>query len=236
MVNLQAMTKKKMKKSKIFMLFFSGVLGYFAFGLSSFAQAPTQDPATAAILEAVGNKYKAYKAVTFTFKRDLQDASGKSQEVMSGELTVSGPKFRLKAADQQVYCDGSTIWTYLIKEKEVTVNNYEPSDDEITPQEIYSLYKKGYKYALAGEVKDGKRVFQIIDLVPEDRKKEISKIRLVVLKKEKTIEKWTVFERGSNQKQVFKITSTIPNPTLPNGFFTFDKANADKGVKVVDMR
>ena len=201
-----------------------------------FGQVQTQDPATATILEAVSAKYKAYKAFTLNFSRDLQDASGKSQEVMKGELTVSGTKFRLKTPEQWVICDGTTIWTYLPKAKEVTINNYEPSDDEITPQEIYNLYKKGYKYALAGEVKDNKKVYQIIDLVPDDRKKEISKVRLVILKKEKSLEKWTIFERGTNQKQVFKIASTTPNPVLPAGFFSMDKSALGKEVKVVDMR
>lgn len=201
------------------------------------ALAQANDPAAEAILTKTSQKYRAYKSFKVVFTRSVEDASGKAKNGldMQGEVTISGNKFNLKTGDQVVYCNGTTLWTHIQDEKEVNVSDYEPSSDEISPGEIFMLYQKGYRYIMMGEQKSGKEVLQTIDLQPEDRTKEFFQIRLYIDKATNTIKRWIVFERGSNNRQIFTVKQFVPNVVTEPSLFAFDKAK-HPGVKVVDLR
>jgi outer membrane lipoprotein-sorting protein len=123
------------------------------------------------------------------------------------------------------------VWTFLKEENEVTVSNYEPDPEEITPSNIYSVYQKGYKYLLLEE----NATNQIIDLIPEDKTKKIFKIRLTIGKKEKAIKSWKMFEKSGN-RYVYNVVKFQPNPQgVDDKFFVFDKSKY-KDVSVVNLK
>ena len=64
-------------------------------------------------------------------------------------------------------------WSYLIAEKEVTINKADKKDNSFQnrPSAIFSMYKEGYKCRLIEDKPD----LAIIDLYPEDIKSEHSK-------------------------------------------------------------
>jgi outer membrane lipoprotein carrier protein len=204
-------------------------------GWLNIASAQANDPKAEAILDKVSQKYKNMSAFKAEYTRSIESNDGEVFASMDGEITVKGAKFNLKMDDQVIICNGNTIWAYMKDANEVNISDYQPGADEITPTEIYSIYKKGYRYALMSELKDGSQVVQTIDLEPENKKSEIGKIRLVINKADNTIKKWIVFERGSNNRQIFNINSFTPNVAVSDADFTFDKAK-HKGVRVVDLR
>ncbi|OON70147.1 LolA family protein [Hymenobacter sp. CRA2] len=193
-----------------------------------------QDPKAGKILDQMSAKYQGMKAFKASFTQTLENQTAKVKENMSGDIIVSGTKFRLKLNGQEVINDGKTMWTYMKSENEVNVSDYEPEDQDINPSQIYTLYKKGYKYAYAGETKEGGVACDVIELSPEDHNNQVYKVRLNVSKADKSVKSWKMFKKNGN-RYTFAIKKFEPNTPVDASTFTFDK-NKYKGVKVIDLR
>lgn len=194
-----------------------------------------QDPFAEKILDELGKRYKKLPGFRAEFTRESQNNTGETKGKSRGSILVSGSKYRLKTGSTTLFCDGKTVWTADAKVREISIADYDPEADDITPERIYTFYQKGYKYIFMGEVKKGNRILQTIDLEPENIQKEISKIRLFVDKKTLEIWKWIIFERGSNEREEFIVDKFIRLKTRPGKEIQFDKSEFP-GFKTVDLR
>jgi outer membrane lipoprotein carrier protein len=202
--------------------------------LSLSLSAQTSDPKAATILDEVSKKYKtvpAFKA-DFTILRESPN-SGKKAETETGNIKVKGTKYHIKLKEQEVYNNGTTVWTYLKADNEVTVSDYTPDDDDITPTKIYTMYKKGYKYVFVAEEKQAGQVYEVVDLIPDNKNQQVYKIKLNIDKKTKTLKSWKVFEKNGN-KYTYTVNNFVP-ASLDDKEFVFDQAKY-KGVEVNDLK
>ena len=196
--------------------------------------AAQQDPKAGKILDQMSAKYQALKAYNAIFTQTLESPGLKGKENISGDITVSGQKFRLKLSGQEVINNGTTMWTYLKNENEVNISDSDPEEQELSPSQIYTMYKKGYKYAYIEQVKDGGEACDVIELSPESRTADLFKVRLTVRQKDRSLKNWKMFKKNGN-RYTFTIKKFQPNPPVDANTFAFDKAKY-KGVKVVDLR
>lgn len=199
---------------------------------TSFAQ--VKDPKALEVLDKMSAKYKEMSGFKANFSYTLESPSSKINENYDGEITVKADKFRLKMGSQEIINNSTTVWTYLKESNEVNISNYEPEEGEINPTEIYSIYQKGFKYVKLDDMTEAGIVYEIIDLVPEDKDKPYFKIRLTINKKDKTLKGWKIFEKSGN-RYIYSIKTFSPNVTIDDKVFTFDKT-LYKGVQVVDLR
>lgn len=202
-------------------------------GLGSFQS--RQDPMASQILNAVGQRYKKLTGFKAVFSHESQTNSGQVKGTVTGNITVSGKKYRLQTGTSTLICDGKNVWSADSKVKEVNLSDYEPEPDDITPEKVYTFYQTGYKYMFMGEVKTKTGIWQTIDLEPENIQKEVSKIRLFVDKKTLAITKWIVFERGTNDREEFVITKFEALKQVNPADFTYSKSQFP-GYKLVDLR
>lgn len=193
-----------------------------------------QDPKAGKILDQMSAKYQSMKAFRASFTQTLENDAAKVKENLSGDITVSGQKFRLKMSGQEVINNGQTMWTYMKAENEVNISDADPEDQELAPSQIYTLYKKGYKYSYVQEAREGGELVDIIELSPEDRNNAVFKVRLKVSKVDKSVKSWQMFKKNGN-RYTFKINKFTPNVAVDATTFSFDK-NKYKGVKVIDLR
>lgn len=196
----------------------------------SFAQAQN-DPKAGEILDAMSSRYKSIKGFKADFSYSMESPGSGIKENASGEITVKDNKFHLKLGGQEVINNGSTVWTYIKDANEVTITDYEPDADDITPSNIYTLYKKGYRYTLVA--KESTKTDDVIDLTPDNKNSQITKIRIIVNKKDKSIKSFKTFERNGN-KYNYVITKFVP-VAVDDKMFVFDKTKY-KGVKEEDLR
>lgn len=192
------------------------------------------DPKALETLEAMSKKYKtlgAFEAnISYTMTNDAENIS----EEFKGKITVKGDKFRLALPEQEVINNGTTLWTYLPDAKEVNIDNYDPSSEDINPSKIYEVYKKGFKYLYLKDETEGGVVCEVIDLVPEKKEAQYFKIRMNISKKDKSIQSWTMFDKGGNRYK-YTITKFTPNVKIDDSYFTFDPGKYP-GVEVIDLR
>lgn len=192
------------------------------------------DPKALQILDAMSKKYKAFKAFEANISQTLTNDVEKINEEFKGKITVKGDKFRLVMPEQEVINNGSTIWTYLPEAKEVNIDNYDPSGDDINPTKIYELYKKGFKYLYLQDKTEGGVLCEEIDLVPEKKDAQFFKIKMFINKKDKSIQSWTMFDKGGN-KYKYTISKFNPNVNPEDSFFSFDHKKYPN-VEVIDLR
>lgn len=194
-----------------------------------------QDPMAEKILREVGSRYKKLQGFQAEFSHESQTNQGETMASRNGNILVSGSRYRLKTGSSTLFCDGKTVWTADSKSKEVSIADYEPEPDDITPERVYTFYQKGYKYIFIGEVKVKGMVWQTIDLEPENIRKEVAKIRLFVDKKSLEIKKWIVFERGSNDREEFVVKKFNRLSRSPGKEIGFEKKDFP-GYRMVDLR
>ena len=207
----------------------------------TFAQ---KDVTAKAILSQVSQKYKGYDVVKADFDFTLDNQQAGIKETQSGTLitrskankfkvTIYSPGGKQDVA-QEIISDGKTQWTYLKKDNEVQVNNVDPSSEGLNPAQIFTIYEHGYKYIYNGDVKVNGKVYQEIDLTPEDAKKEFFKVRLQIDKVKKQIYSALIFDKNGNH-YIYTVKSLTPNIPVTDNTFSFDP-KAHKGVEVVDLK
>ena len=192
------------------------------------------DTKAKAILEAVSKKINSLKSLKANFALHLISANGKTNQTKKGSFFMKGKKYRLARGDQEIICDTKTGWTYVKAVNEVQVSSYNPDEQTISPDKLFTnFYDKEYKYRYAGTKKMGGKTVDVIELTPIGKDKQFSKVELAV-DKANTIVGGNVFEKNGNRFQ-YEISGFTPNANLTDAVFTFD-AKKYPGVEVVDLR
>ena len=187
------------------------------------------------ILDAVSAKFKTYKTVTAKFNLKIENASGKVEGSKTGTINMKGNKYRVSVTGQEIFFDGSNIWTYDKSSNEVEITKFDASANTITPQKLFTnFYDKDFLYKLNGEIKSGGKTFQEIELTPIDKSKTFFKVLLNIDKASQTIINTKVFEKNGN-KYTYSVSSMKPNSPIPDDVFVFNEKNYPK-VEVVDLR
>ena len=201
--------------------------------LSVSAQAPKgmgkSDPDAKKILDAVSTKFKTFKTVQGKFSLKIENAAGKVLGIKNGNVSMKGSKYRISVTGQEIFSDGSNIWTLDKASKEVTISKIDPSANSLTPQKLFTnFYDKDFLYKLNGTTKSVSE----IELTPIDKTKPFFKILLYVNKN--SISTTKLFEKTGN-RYTYSTTSLIPNGNVPDATFVFDSKKYP-GVEVVDLR
>ena len=148
---------------------------------------------------------------------------------------MKGSKYRVSISGQEIYSDGSNIWTYDKSANEVQLTKFDASTNAITPQKMFTnFYDKDFLYKLNSETKQGGKTIQQVELTPVDKTKAFFKVLVDIDKNSKNIVSTTVYEKNGN-RYIYKVNSLKTNTDLPESLFVFD-AKKYPNVEVVDLR
>ncbi|MCK5468950.1 MAG: outer membrane lipoprotein carrier protein LolA [Cyclobacteriaceae bacterium] len=196
-----------------------------------------EDQKAKVILDKMSDKYQSIPSYKTNFIYRLHNKVEDIDEEFSGEIMVKGEKYVLLMSDQEIFNNGETIWTFLMDANEVNVDYYMPNEGDLSPNNIYSAYKKGYRYRWIEIKKVGSRTLDVVELQPEDPKdpdKIFFRIILNIDQDDNTIHSWEMYDRGGN---VFSYTISGFNPKFiaDDAFFEFNESEYPD-VEVVDLR
>jgi outer membrane lipoprotein-sorting protein len=204
------------------------------FGIVQQGQAQS-DPAAKQILDGVSAKFKSFNAVQSGFTLKVEDGKGKVQGEKSGIVFMKGGKYRVNISGQEIYSDGSTVWTYDKAANEVTITKMEGGQNSLTPQKLFTnFYDKDFLYKLNGEKKVGARQMQEIELTPTDKSKAFHKVYLLVDKAQKSIHSAKILEKNGNV-YTYTVSNFNGKAVIPDAQFVFDKKKYP-GVEEIDLR
>src|SRR6476661_2933218 len=82
----------------------------------------SSDPNAKKILDGVSAKFRTFKSVQAKFALKIENASGKNLGNKAGNVYMKGTKYRISVPGQEIFSDGSTVWTYEKASNEVTIS------------------------------------------------------------------------------------------------------------------
>ena len=129
------------------------------------------------LLDQVSAKVKSYENIVIDFKYSLSNPKEKINQESNGNVALKGNLYNLNFMGVTKIFDGKKIYTIVPEDEEITVENYNESDDKsITPNKMLTFFNSGYKYAwdILQNVKG--RKIQYVKLTPnsaKDTRKEI---------------------------------------------------------------
>jgi len=195
-----------------------------------------QDPKAREILDAMSNKYKSISSFQANLSYIMTNKTEGINESYKGKISVKGDMYRLEMQDQEIYNDGTTVWTYLpnLDEPEVTIDNNNPEGGDITPSSIFNIYKEGYKYLYLKSVTiDGKN-YDIVDLVPNDKNAQYFKVRIEIGVKDKLLRNFTLFDKEGSEYS-YLISNFKSDVNLADSYFKFDDSKLSED-QIIDIR
>ena len=199
--------------------------------------AAQQDPKAKEILDKLSVTTKSYKNFQIDFSFTLENKKNNVNQTNEGQVTLKGKSYRLHMPvfSMEVFCDGTTSWSYLTEAKECNIANVEEDmDGTLNPANIFTIYEKGFTFTYVAEENLTGKTVQVIDLFPVDKTKEFVRVRLYVDKAKSQIAKAQTFNKdGNTYTLVLKTMKT--NIELKDDYFKFDKSKYP-GVEINDMR
>ncbi|GAB1453169.1 hypothetical protein MASR2M47_32250 [Draconibacterium sp.] len=204
--------------------------------IAIFSQAQ-QDPKAKGILDEVSGKTKTFKTILADFSFSMENKAMSINEKNDGSIKLKGQKYivDLPGAGMKVYSDGKTNWTYMKQGNQVTISNIEDSGSELMdPSSLFSIYEKGFTSKFIAEKNiGGKSVYQI-DLFPDKKEFDVSKITIEIDKTTMMIKSAQLFDTDGNIYGIV-VKKMETNKEFPDGEFVFD-AKKFPDVEVIDLR
>lgn len=217
-------------------------LMYVFYALSYYVIAQTEaekDPKAKAILDKVSKTTKTYSTITADYVLTIYNKEKKKTDEQTGKIELKGDKFKLEITGNIIVSDGKTLWNYNKDAKEVSIKNYNSTDEKnetITPNNFFTIYEKGYKYKYDKKESVGKMSCDVINLYPaiQPEKKKFHTIKLYIDPSKKQIIQAKVLMKNG-EVYVYTVKKFSPNLPLSDNHFIFDT----KGLKpdqIVDER
>ena len=190
-----------------------------------------QDQVAKDVLDKLSATTKSYKNMTIGFDFILENTSQNIKETQKGILILEDDNFRLEMDAQTIINDGESQWVYLTDMNEAQIMEHDPEDDMMSPNKLFAIYEKGYKYTYVGaEAEKGKRL-QIIDLFPKESG-AFMKITLAVDAAKNQLDKIIIHDKNGGT-YTYKVNAFTTNTAVEP--FTFNPSDYPD-VEVIDLR
>ncbi|MEK7719118.1 MAG: outer membrane lipoprotein carrier protein LolA [Bacteroidota bacterium] len=196
-----------------------------------------QDPKAKEVLDKLSQTTRSYKTIQIDFSFTLENKKNNVNQTNEGVVALKGKSYRLHmpVVSMDIFCDGTTIWSYLTEAKECNITGVEDDKEgSLNPANIFTIYEKGFNYSYVGEETLAGKAVHVLDLFPIDQKKEFVKVRLYVDKAKNQIAKAQTFNKDGNT-YILVLKSMKTNVELKDDYFKFDKSKYP-GVEINDMR
>jgi len=203
-------------------------------GVFVFAQ---QDQKAKSILENVTKTTQSFQSIRAAFDYIMDNKEEGIHEENKGEIIMKGEKYQLKLPQLglEVYCDGKNVWSYMKDANEVSITSMEDESSEMmNPSKLFTIYEEGFNYRFVKETTaDGKTVY-VIDLFPQTKEIEYSKITVQIDKQQMLIKSAEMTGKEGNNYTV-RVNNLTTNVPAEDRLFVFDAAK-HPGVETVDLR
>ena len=211
-----------------FILFFLSLLSFGTNAQITHASQGRLDENATEVLKKAAARFD--KNVSFTVTMTVLDSKKQEKAHQSAQVRYNKGKYRLTLPDQELICDGTTVWHWNKTAKEVTINNMVDDDiDLLNPGRLLAGYGKSFKAKYIRTDDDGTA---IVDLQPRSTR-SYHKIRLFINEEDGLLRRMEVHKYDSGREN-YDITD-FKRASNAASQFTFDTAK-HPDVEVIDMR
>ena len=180
------------------------------------------------LLDKMSDNYKKMKGFTSSFTYSMNNLNEDIQDSFEGKISVRNEKYILFIEGQKIINDSKTVWTYIEELNEVTISEFDPSEQEISLSNIFEIYKVGFSYKYLGVKED----LSMVEIYPEDEDKSYYKI-LFKINNSNLLESFTVYD-NLHSLYIYSINDFVEEE-LDTTLFTFAVENYPD-IEVIDFR
>ncbi len=199
-------------------------LALFLVAFAPVGNTPAKDKNKAKdLLDKVVAKAKSYKNMVIDFKYAINNSAENINQENKGTVILQGNKYVLSFMGVTKIYDGKKIYTIVPEDEEITITNNDESDpNSMSPNKIFTFFKKGFKYSMDIKQPMAGKTIQYVKLTPSsvtDKRKEI-----LIGIDTKTNHIHNLIEVGKNgTRTTLTVTTFKFNQTLAKNQFTFVK-------------
>ena len=113
--------------------------------ITSIFECKGQDQIAKDILDQLSETTRLYENIRIEFSFELSNKTHNINDIQNGVLELEKNKFRILMQDQIIVNDGTTQWLYLKESNELQITENDPEENTMNPNEIFTIYEKGYK-------------------------------------------------------------------------------------------
>ena len=129
------------------------------------------------MLNSMSDNYKKMKGFTSSFTYSMKNLTEDITDSFSGKISVRDDKYVLYIEGQKIINDSKTVWTYLEDLNEVTISDFDASEQDISINNVFEVYKEGYKHKFIDKVNG----INNVEIYPDDESKSYFKISFAIL-------------------------------------------------------
>jgi len=190
-----------------------------------------QDQIAKEILDQLSKTTRSYDNIRIEFSFELSNKTHNINDIQNGILELEKNKFRILMQDQIILNDGTTQWIYLKESNELQITENDPEDNTMNPNEIFTIYEKGYKYQYIGKKNIDGKEYEIIDLFTEQSSNFI-KTTLIINTSKNQIKKISMQDKNGGTYD-YMINKFEFNITLDK--FEFESEKYPE-IEIIDLR
>lgn len=205
--------------------------------LTTLVSQAQQDAKAKDILDQVSAKTRSFKSISADFTFSMENKAMAINEKNDGSIKLKGQKYfvDLPGAGVKVYSDGKTNWNYMKQGNQVTISTIEDAESELMdPSSLFSIYEKGFSSKFVAEKNIGGRIVYQIDLFPDKKEYDVTKISIEINKSTMMIQSAQLFGTDGNIYGII-VNKMETNKDFPDAEFTFD-ARKFSDVEIIDLR
>lgn len=204
------------------------IISFFLVLFNSLFSYSQEDKRALDMLNSMSDNYKKMKGFTSSFSYTMKNLTEDISDSFSGKISVKDDKYVLFIEGQKIINDSKTVWTYLEELNEVTISDFDPTEQDISINNVFEVYKEGYKHKFIGK-EDGKN---IVEIYPEDEYKSYFKISFKIFENNQ-LSSFTVHDK-SNSIFIYSINDFLEED-LDSSLFTFN-IELYPEIEVIDFR
>ena len=184
------------------------------------------------IIDSVEKTVKKLETITCTFRQEYEQKAFEKTRVISGTICTKTPNMlRVEYPAQTIVVDGETVWQYIPKNRQVTVQEFEEGEDMFpTPHSIFIRHIARGEAVFEGEEEINGRICDKLHL--SSGLDESSEVTVWVDRTLKFPVK-TVETKPNGDVITYVLDEVKLNKRINNKTFKFI---VPEGVEVVDMR
>jgi len=184
-----------------------------------------------AVFEELRSTYAAVEALKASFTQKVQTPFGETYEA-SGQLLVSGDKFRLETSEQIIVADGETTWIHDLEAGQVLISPIEHDQTTFSPTTFLLQLDDSYRAVESGTTTlDGDSV-QTVHVRSEAPDASFTSLIFWYDEASKHIRRVKA-EDVNDTVLTFDLHDVVLDASVPDGTFAFEIPD---DVEVVDLR
>ena len=186
------------------------------------------------LASSVRDRYNGDLPMTAHFVQYVSSDFLETDERFTGELWLSGSRYRIETGGQTIVSDGETSWIHNLGEQQVLINSVDPDDDGFSLTGFLTEFDSAYEVSVRPDsVLDGVSVHGLL-LIPIDPFASFQRVTMWVRSANLDIVRLYVVDLNDVSME-FRLSDTrfLQPGELPGSTFEF---RIPDGVDVIDLR